>query len=151
MRTDIHVEVTDTFGGEANYSWVKRFMIAGKEGEEPSTTAIVRRAKKVADWQGMRCDVEDYGDSLTVKPLNTCQIMFITFNPVGIADKGTATNRQFVQMYRGCIISHHLGHYYTHTAEGKELRGLVKSYTSSVKQAKSNITMALNYQLRNPL
>lgn len=151
MRTDIHVEVTDTFGGEANYSWVKRFTIGGKEGEEPSTTAVVRRAKKVANWVGMRCDVEDYGDSITVKPLSLSLIMFITFNPVGIADKGTATNRQFVQMYRGHVISYHLGHYYTHTAEGKELRGLVKSYTSTVKQAKINISMALNYQLRNPL
>lgn len=54
------VEVTDTYGGEANYCWVKRFTIPSIEGE--SKLATMRRAKKAAGLNGVRCNVSDYGD-----------------------------------------------------------------------------------------
>ena len=51
VQTDIHWEVTDTFGGEANYSWVKRGEVRCKPGENYSDPAAVRRAKKSAGWE----------------------------------------------------------------------------------------------------
>ena len=29
MKTDYFVEMTDTFGGESNYSWIRRFRVKG--------------------------------------------------------------------------------------------------------------------------
>ena len=74
MKRDFyHVEVTDTFGGEANYCWVRRYDIDVKEGTSP-----IREAKKVAGWTGLRCNVENYGDGYHVHPSGMCQVMFIT-------------------------------------------------------------------------
>ena len=46
VQTDIHYEITDTYGGKANYSWVKRGKIECKPGEDYSDLAAVRRVKK---------------------------------------------------------------------------------------------------------
>ena len=68
------VEVTDTFSGEANYCWVRRYFINVKPGVSP-----VRAAKKAAGWEGVRCRVEDYGDSTSLYPAGMCQVMFINY------------------------------------------------------------------------
>ena len=68
VQTDIHWEVTDTFGGEANYSWVNRGKIKCKPGEDYSNLAAVRRAKKDAGWENLRCKREDYGDMIVLRP-----------------------------------------------------------------------------------
>ena len=39
IQTNIQYEITDTFCGEANYSWVKRGTIECKPGEEYSDLA----------------------------------------------------------------------------------------------------------------
>lgn len=73
------IEITDTFGGEANYCWVKR----------GTTRAQTRRgkieaAKRLAGWQGW-CRVKvvaNHGDLLEVRPVDTagvCQVAFITW------------------------------------------------------------------------
>lgn len=69
----IQVEVTDTFGGEANYAWVRRYAIA-----DGTRRALVRRAKRAAGWTGIRCAVSEYGDTIEVRPAGLCQVMFIT-------------------------------------------------------------------------
>lgn len=46
----IKVEVTDTFGGAPNYSWVRRYEIPEKSNE--SERATVRRAKQAAGLTG---------------------------------------------------------------------------------------------------
>jgi len=70
------VEITDTFGGEANYSWVVRDTIYT---QKDTINARVRAAKKFAGWQGIRCFVENYGDSLVIRPrTGLCQIMFVS-------------------------------------------------------------------------
>jgi hypothetical protein len=68
------VEVTDTFGGEANYSWVRRYSV-----DAPTEASIVRRAKAAAGWSGIRCAKENYGDMIKLTPSGMCQVMFITF------------------------------------------------------------------------
>jgi hypothetical protein len=73
----VAVEVTDTFGGEANYSWVKR-----KEMElldALSNYAVVRRVKKEIGWSGKRCLTVNYGDMIELRPYGECQVAFINF------------------------------------------------------------------------
>lgn len=85
VQTDIHWEVTDTYGGEANYSWVKRGKIECKPGEDYSNLAAVRRVKKAIGWNGIRCKVENYGDDIALRPVGMNQICFINFYSHGSA------------------------------------------------------------------
>jgi hypothetical protein len=68
---------TDTFGGEANYGWVKRHEF--DVNDEASQRTIVRRAKVLANMTGVKADTYDYGDSLTVKPRGYNQVIFVDF------------------------------------------------------------------------
>jgi hypothetical protein len=73
------VEKTDTYGGEANYSWVERYSIDVPEGI--SDLALVRRAKKLLGYTGIRCRVDNYGDSLVITPPRwSCTVGFVTLN-----------------------------------------------------------------------
>lgn len=71
------VEVTDTFGGDANYSWVERYEFEAPD--DASDKTIVRRAKKIAGWSGTRCTTENMGGMFTLRPVGVCQVMFITY------------------------------------------------------------------------
>ena len=70
------VEVTDTFNGEANYSWARRYSFEAPEGA--SDTAIMRRAKREAGYAGVRGRASSYGDSLEFRPHASCVVMFVT-------------------------------------------------------------------------
>jgi hypothetical protein len=70
------VEVTDTFGGEANYCWVNRYPITDRP-KGWSDLALVREAKRLAGWSGLRCRTENYGDMIELRPFGMCQVMFI--------------------------------------------------------------------------
>ncbi len=72
MKHIYRIEVTDTFGGEANYAWARRHDFTAK-----SDLAAVRKAKNLAGWTGIRCEREDYGDQIVLRPRGLCQIMFI--------------------------------------------------------------------------
>lgn len=67
------VEMTDTFGGEANYSWVKR-----AEFECEDNCSIVHKAKAALDIVGLKCYRDDSGDMITLRPSGLNQIIFIT-------------------------------------------------------------------------
>lgn len=73
-----HIEVTDTFGGEPNFAWVKRGTTKAQ-----SRRGIVRAVNKLAGWTGWcRVHVEDCGDMMIVRPTassGVCQIAFVTF------------------------------------------------------------------------
>ena len=85
------IEVTDTFGGEANYSWVKRETLTmpelthyGYDGSSNYTKAnkayrrqLVRKAKAIAGWTGWPCKVEDWGDLLRIEPRGACMVAFV--------------------------------------------------------------------------
>lgn len=73
----IRAEMTDTFGGEANYSWVKRVEFDAPEGL--STRAIVRRVKQALGVHG-RHVTENWGESLAIRPVGVCAIAFVTFD-----------------------------------------------------------------------
>ena len=69
------IEITDTFGGEANYSWVRRHSIEAPA--EITDLALVRRAKRKADWSGVRCKVSKYADTIEIRPVGMCCVLFI--------------------------------------------------------------------------
>ena len=73
----IKIEVTDTFGGEANYSWVKRYELDPLDNQ--TNKQLIRRVKKVIGWTGVRCKKQDFGDMIELKPANFCNVCFITF------------------------------------------------------------------------
>jgi len=73
----INYELTDTFGGEANYSWVNRASIDAPDNL--TDLAIVRRAKKWAGLKGITCKVDNCGECFAIYPNNACVVLFVTF------------------------------------------------------------------------
>ena len=71
-------EYTDTFSGEANYSWVKRTNVLLADSK--SDLAIVRHTKAWAGLSGCRAKVEKCGDMIEIRPQGMCTVLFITFN-----------------------------------------------------------------------
>lgn len=69
-------ELTDTFGGEANYSWVKRASFMA--GPETSKRALVRKAKQLLGLHG-RHKAEEYGDMIRLTFGRDCIVAFITW------------------------------------------------------------------------
>ena len=72
----IQFEMTDTFAGEANYSWVKRGEI--EVDEYTSETTIIRRVKSALGMSGIRCRKENLGEEIRFYPCGMCRVIFIT-------------------------------------------------------------------------
>lgn len=66
---------TDTFGGEANYGWVRRHEFVANQNA--SQRSIVRKAKQLVGFTGVKAETEDYGDSFIIKPRGYCQVIFV--------------------------------------------------------------------------
>ena len=66
-------EYTDTFGGEVNYSWVRRGKVEAK-----SELAAVRKIKAILGLSCVKCQREDSGHMLNLKPIGSCTIVIIT-------------------------------------------------------------------------
>ena len=87
------IEVTDTFGGEANYAWVKRGTVSvpelthygydGAQGYVKANKAqrreLARKAKALAGWTGWRCNVEEWGDTIAIYPRGAAMVAFVTY------------------------------------------------------------------------
>lgn len=72
----MQVELTDTFGGEANYCWVNRYTLTLPTGI--SDRAIMRRAKALAGLTGVRGVTHNMGDGFEFRPYRDCVVMFVT-------------------------------------------------------------------------
>ena len=73
------LELTDTFAGEANYSWVKRATLVYTF--EPSDRTIVTDAKRALGLTGIKCTRDDWPDTgatIQLDPRGLCQRAFIT-------------------------------------------------------------------------
>ena len=70
-----NLELTDTFGGEANYSWVRRATLT--ESADISDRALVRRAKAALGLTGVPCRKENWGDVIALYPRGSCTVAFI--------------------------------------------------------------------------
>lgn len=68
-------EYTDTFGGEANYSWVKR--VEFEAPEAASQAAIMRRAKAAVGLSGAKGRTTNAGDIIAFKPWGACTVLFV--------------------------------------------------------------------------
>ena len=75
MRYDI--EMTDTFGGEANYCWVRRAEIEVPDGTDTSRI-IVRRAKKALGITGRHKLITASEDLIRLDLAGACICIFIT-------------------------------------------------------------------------
>jgi hypothetical protein len=86
------IEYTDTFAGEANYSWVRRASVAMPElthyGYDGGTNyakankvynrELMRRAKAAVGLTGVRGARASYGDTIEFRPYGSCTVLFIT-------------------------------------------------------------------------
>ena len=86
------IEYTDTFGGEANYSWVHRATINmpdlthyGYDGGTNYAKAnktfqreLLRKAKREASISGVRGVTYNYGDVIEFRPYRSCTVLFVT-------------------------------------------------------------------------
>lgn len=77
----IEAELTDTFGGEANYSWVtrKRFVLP----ENASDRQIMKRAKDEVGLSGVKGRWEAQFDLLVFRPYKRLVVLFVTFPTAG--------------------------------------------------------------------
>ena len=71
-RKKFRVTITDTFGGEANYSWVKFHEVYVPIKRDP-----IRYIKKQIGWTGVKCDKEDWGSTVVLRPRGQCVIIMI--------------------------------------------------------------------------
>ena len=70
------VEYTDTFGGEANYSWVRRDSITVPE--KASDRLIMMRARRAMGLTGCPGRTDTIGELLEFRPYGSCTVMFVT-------------------------------------------------------------------------
>jgi hypothetical protein len=69
----IEAEYTDTFDGEANYSWVQRAELEIPVGS--SQASIMRRIKAAFGRTGARGRVDSFGDEWHFRPYRECRII----------------------------------------------------------------------------
>ena len=74
----VSYEYTDTFGGEANYSWVKRGEY--QESHKTPDALIVKAVKARVGLTGVRCKRAHHGDMIELRPYGSATVLFITFN-----------------------------------------------------------------------
>lgn len=65
-------EFTDTFGGEANYTWVHRGTVQAR-----SLRGAVTMAKRELGLTGHRCRSEQWGDESALYPVGSCTVLFV--------------------------------------------------------------------------
>jgi hypothetical protein len=82
----VQFELTDTFGGEANYGWCRRDTIVVPEGT--SEFLLMRLAREWAGWHDkngrlLPIEVDHHSDSagtIALRPKGVLHVLFITFD-----------------------------------------------------------------------
>jgi hypothetical protein len=67
-------EYTDTFGGEANYSWVRRGTVQARD-----LNHAARLARKELGLNGVRGRSVECSDMLDWRPRGCCTVLFVTW------------------------------------------------------------------------
>ena len=70
-----NVELTDTFGGEANYSWVRRAEL--ELADLATDRQVVTAAKAALGLTGTPCRRFNYGEGFELRPVGSCTVAFI--------------------------------------------------------------------------
>lgn len=68
-------EITDTFGGQANYSWHLTYLLEIPDGASPRQ--IVTLAKRELGLTGVRCRRFDHGEGFELRPSGSATVAFI--------------------------------------------------------------------------
>jgi hypothetical protein len=79
MATELlqwNCEYTDTFGGAANYSWLRCETI--KCAPNVSRRWLMREARHKLGIRGLRGRWTDHGDMLEFRPYRCCTVAFVT-------------------------------------------------------------------------
>lgn len=106
MTNGMHfnVEYTDTFGGEPNYSWIRRATVWMPEmthyGYDGSTNCgktaktfnreLMKKAKRAMGLTGVRGRTHIHGDDLEFRPYGSNTVLFVTYKDHAVDDKGAA-------------------------------------------------------------
>ena len=83
-------EFTDTFGGEANYSWIRCGSVmvpelipygfdGYSEANRRQMVQVVRKVKAALSIAGMPCRREWIGETLALYPRGSCTVIFINY------------------------------------------------------------------------
>ena len=91
------IEYTDTFGGEPNYSWVKRKTVAmpelthyGYDGTHYAKPAkifdreLMRKAKAAVGLTGVRGVTYKHGDDIEFRPYGSATVLFINYREAAV-------------------------------------------------------------------
>ena len=70
------IEHTDTFGGQANYSWCHRETLS--LSDSCSERSLVMAVKSAMGLTGIRCRRETMGETIALYPHNSCTVLFIS-------------------------------------------------------------------------
>ena len=70
-----NVELTDTFGGEANYSWVRRDQL--ELPADATDRQVMTAAKAALGLTGTRCRRFDFGEGFELRPCGSCTVAFV--------------------------------------------------------------------------
>lgn len=95
MGNRYEIEYTDTFAGEANYSWVRRDAITmpelthyGYTGSADGSYAkanrianreLMKRAKAAVGLTGVRGRTYHHGDASEFRPYGMCTVLFVNW------------------------------------------------------------------------
>jgi hypothetical protein len=94
MSNRYEIEYTDTFGGDANYSWVRRATLHmpelthyGYDGglnyakaNRIANRELMKRAKAEMGLTGVRGVTTHHGDMSEFRPYRMCTVLFVTFS-----------------------------------------------------------------------
>jgi len=70
-------ELTDTFGGEANYSWVKREVVTLPDNA--TDKQIARKLRAFAGYLAKHGTTDIYGDTIEFRPRGDCVVAFASY------------------------------------------------------------------------
>jgi len=71
------IELTDTFGGGANYLWVRRAEFEAPE--DASDRLLVRRGKRALGISDQRHKTEQWGETIALQFPGQCIVAFIDY------------------------------------------------------------------------
>ena len=72
------IEYTDTFNGQANYSWLKRRTI--RLDGSLSDTQVLERAKAMMGLTGVDGETLDTGDCVSFRPKDMNTVLYVIFD-----------------------------------------------------------------------
>ena len=84
-------EMTDTFGGQPNYCWVRRHAVQCPS--DISDRDLKALAKELFGLTGVKGEWDSYGDQLEFRPRAACIVVFVTYMGEAADYDGDALHR----------------------------------------------------------